>query len=519
MRLAVADSSFIGLNESTMRGWFIKDSDGVFRLNKNTIKRWQENGPIVHTGRPSLLNQFPHLKTFIIEYLNGLRKASAPLNSRNVSAIIKGIVKEKEPDLLLKMGFCRSWCRKFLQTEMKWSYKRGTTSGQKLPADWKDQMLRMNYRVAFVIKVENILHPDFIINFDQTAAQVLQTPMYTYSEKKADQVSIVGMEDKRQITAVVGGTLAGELLPLQLIFAGQDHNLNQKKAVPGLQDNYKSLDYELKKEGWRMTQTSNHWSTLQSMKDYLHGIISPFVEKKKVELNAPNSHVVLIFDCWSVHKSEDFLTFLRESFPTYHPVFVPAGCTSKAQPADVIMQRPLKHGVADEFSAWMANEVGVLIRAGASPGSVKVDTGLVRMKPLLVKWLMSAWQRLKVQKALLKQGWSIAGFDKVYDAEFQNEALLKQARGELKTNEEVEDELESAADEEDDAVEFDGPEEKEEEAEEMNVEEALAAAVEQRPTAVGVRRSDRLSASAATRQERTILQLLQAEEIDEAILE
>ena len=33
---------------------------------------------------------------------------------------------------------------------------------------------------------------------------------------------VVGLEEKRQITAVVASTLNGELLPLQLIFQGQD---------------------------------------------------------------------------------------------------------------------------------------------------------------------------------------------------------------------------------------------------------------------------------------------------------
>ena len=42
----------------------------------------------------------------------------------------------------------------------------------------------------------------------------------------------MGLEEKRQITAVVASTLGGDLLPLQLIFKGQDHNKKQQKSVP-----------------------------------------------------------------------------------------------------------------------------------------------------------------------------------------------------------------------------------------------------------------------------------------------
>jgi hypothetical protein len=231
-----------------------------------------------------------------------------------------------------------------------------------------------------------------------------------------------------------------------------------------------------------------------------------------------DSHAIILLDCWSVHQSTAFLNdFHLKDYPKFHPLFIPAGCTGKAQPADLIMQRPLKHGVADEFSKWMAAEVTKLLREGATPALVKVETGLVRMTPLLVKWLMISWLKLKEKKELLKKGWLMAGFDKVFDKEFQATALLKQARGELKGNESVEDEPESTADEEEtDWNEIDEKEENDDDLVEMTVEEALLAAVEQRPAA-GMRRSARLASSAAARQERSVLALLQDEEIEEGM--
>ena len=77
---------------------------------------------------------------------------------------------------------------------------------------------------------------------------------------------VVGLEEKRQITAVVAGALSGELLPLQLLFAGQDRDKKKQRAVPTLDP---VTHAHVLEEGWHLSQTHNHWSTLESMKDYI----------------------------------------------------------------------------------------------------------------------------------------------------------------------------------------------------------------------------------------------------------
>ena len=41
------------------------------------------------------------------------------------------------------------------------------------------------------------------------------------AQKGAKRIEMIGLQDKRQITAVVCGTLSGEFLPLQLIYTGK----------------------------------------------------------------------------------------------------------------------------------------------------------------------------------------------------------------------------------------------------------------------------------------------------------
>src|SRR5579862_6661325 len=106
----------------------------------------------------------------------------------------------------------------------------------------------------------------------------MPAPKHTYHHVKDKQVPIVGQEEKRQITAVVASTLEGGLLPLQLIFKGQDKNKKERKAVPSLGE----VDTK-RTRNWHLTQTYNHWSTLESMKDYIRLIIHPWVQAKARE--------------------------------------------------------------------------------------------------------------------------------------------------------------------------------------------------------------------------------------------
>jgi hypothetical protein len=126
--------------------------------------------------------------------------------------------------------------------------------------------------------------------------------------------------------------------------------------------------------------------------------------------------VQYLFDCWSVHKSVEFLSWLSTTYPLYHPLFIPAGCTSKAQPADLVLQRPLKSDFTNEYTHWMNAEIIALLHAGAAPDQVRVDTGMAKMKPLLVKWLMHSWLALGSRTEMIQKGWAKAELGDVLDS-------------------------------------------------------------------------------------------------------
>ena len=65
------------------------------------------------------------------------------------------------------------------------------------------------------------------------------------NQKGEKRVEIIGLDDdKRQITAVVCGTMSGEILPFQLIYQGKTSACLPKSKLPN---------------DWLLSFTSNHW--------------------------------------------------------------------------------------------------------------------------------------------------------------------------------------------------------------------------------------------------------------------
>jgi hypothetical protein len=466
------------LTISTMKGWFGDD----FRLRPDIRLRWEERRPrLGGIGRQYSLAGYTDLECHLINIFVKRRDAGMVVNSNVAVPIMRAVISQRAPQVLERMKLSRRWVRQWLRSKCGFTFKKGTTSGQKLPADWEAQVETMIDRAAGVVMRHKIAHPSLVINWDQSAVMLVPASKYTYHHKKNKHVSITGQDDKRQITMVVGGTLEGDLLPFQLVFAGQEANRQQHKAVPAL---HADTALRIKKEGWHLTQTPNHWSSQQSMRDYVDVIITPWVSAKREQHKCPDSHVLLLFDCWSVHKSKEFLDWMKGQYPMYHVVFIPAGCTGKAQPADVVMQRPLKCEITNQFLQW-TTEI-MMAQMGTNSDAIpnfEISTSMGTLKPKVVGWALEAWTKLRKRKEMIFKGWAKIGFDGIFNKERQQEALLRlfMKRIDIEKDDsesEIEDDIASASDDvEVEAEEEDCDEENaiEEDEEEINMDVSISA--------------------------------------------
>jgi hypothetical protein len=293
-----------------------------------------------------------------------------------------------------------------------------------------------------------------------------------------------------------------------LIYTGQDHNHKEKKAIP----NDKETNYLVNKYKWKLEQTKNHWSSLYSMQQYVTTVIRPFILSQITEHALPlNSHALLIIDCWSVHKSKQFLEWMKVNYPNYHIIFVPAGCTSVAQPADVILQRPLKHEYKNQYTSWTVQQMVESIKSGTNPVDCQLLKDCRTLKPLTVKWAVAAWLKLKEKKKEIAAGWQRIGWNNVLSPQCQIQAIttLKEVKEEDVTVEDDDQQQEEEEDEEE-AEE----EEIEDNEEDEGIELVLARCMKNAESVSNRRKSSRIS----TYSDANLARLLQEQAIDEAVV-
>ncbi len=171
----------------------------------------------------------------------------------------------------------------------------------------------------------------------------------TYHTKNSLDVSMANGDDKRGYTAMLALVASGKMLPLQVIYGGAEGSL---RALPNVLCRATAVA-----KGFVFGQTPTHWSSQGSMRKYIIGVIDPYVKSVIKASNGQlpvDQKVVLLIDCWSVHKSEEFLSWMKEEYPHLIILFVPGGTTSKFQPADTGLNRPFKAVVKAAYHLWYA---------------------------------------------------------------------------------------------------------------------------------------------------------------------
>ena len=332
------------LSRGTIYGWF--HSNGVL---KDNIKRCVEIGTYFakSTQHCQILASYPLLKEKICEVLKKQRIAGQLLYGVCIQDIIKSIISKRQLHMLEdSSGFCVSykWTLTFIKAEMNWSYRAATTSARKIPFDYEVQGKKMTERCAYLVKIHSIAE-ELVVNTDQASIHLVPTGgARTWEEKNSKHVKVQRMEDKRQVIVVVSLATNGNILPFQMIFQGLT-----PRSLPPKNDGRVACE----DNGWHLTFSSNHWSTLDTCKDFVNNILLNY-RISQIELLGLSTHQDLIWliDCWSVHISKEFRAWMKNNHPRIHLLFIPANCTYIFQPTDVIPQRPFKHAFRVEFNKF-----------------------------------------------------------------------------------------------------------------------------------------------------------------------
>jgi len=234
-------------------------------------------------------------------------------------------------------------------------------------------------------------------NSDQTQVLLQQGCNMTYAPIGAKQVMTVGSEEKRAITVFVTLTNDGVVLPFQTIYKGSTAGSRPSQHCRSMTETLEAGFL------FESSKTSTYWSTQATMRNFVDTILAPHFESVKVKLGLPHEQCSLwMIDCWSVHRSDEFLSWMIVTHITIIVLFVPAGCTGLFQACDVGFQRIFKHSLKLSAHSDVVQEVLAQLKAGVAVSDIKIDTTLGVLRDRTVHWLWTAFQTLNKPEIVKK---------------------------------------------------------------------------------------------------------------------
>ena len=330
--------------------------------------------------------------------LTSLRESSVRLDLTSIRGIMIGIITARAPQLfeisvVRKVNkryiwdhfHCRdSFVRKFLREEMKWSLRRSTRPGKKVPDGVTYILTSAFLRLVHTIS-ENSVPIKLIVNTDQTLVIYAAGASETYAAIGSKQVDVVGKDEKRAFTVVVGISMAGDVLPFQAVYTGTTSRSLPKPDAPGYHEATEVLKFCFESGG------SNHWSTLSTMQNYVQHILVPYFQLYRED---QGQTCVWQIDCWSVHRSEEFRHWMYKTYPWIRIHYVPANCTGLFQPCDVGIQRVLKLAIRRSALQDIIDNTMEQLSQGVGPEGVKFEKKLPLVRNRSVRWLVNGYKAI-----------------------------------------------------------------------------------------------------------------------------
>jgi hypothetical protein len=323
-----------------------------------------------------------------------------------------GHIEHHAPELLLlELGdgsvfACTDlFVRKFLKRQLNYVPRACTQASQKIPEDAPLQLYHAFFRLVYACWKRKIKHASLIVNFDQTQVVIQSQGKSTFAESGSKQVGVIGKEEKRAWTAVVGVSADGHVLPTQVVMKGKDRTRSLPQRTDPMMNEADVRGFQ-----WALNPDT-YWSSFETMKDYFDDILVPWFTKAKTKLGLPaDQPCIVILDVWSVHRSLQFRTWVTVTYPWLELHYIPGGCTGLFQPCDVAMQKPYKQAIK---RAQLADTVAATLHHLSLPktegsAAMKLDVTIGKLRGQCPRWFVQAFdaiQRPDLVKAAFARCW------------------------------------------------------------------------------------------------------------------
>ena len=332
-----------------------------------------------------------------------------------------GIIATKAPDIF-KVTVCRrvhenyiwdhfqcreSFVKNFLK-EMGWSLRQATRPGKKTPENITQVLTDAALRLVSTISQSNVPKP-LIVNSDQTGVVYSAGALETYALIGSKQVEVIGKDEKHAFTLMVGISMSGEVLPFQAIYAGTTGRSLPTHNAPNYTKATEKLKFLFESSG-----NDTYWSTMKTMQSYVTNILVPYFESHRKQLNLPNQLCIWQIDCWSVHQSLEFRSWMQKHYPWIRLHYVPANCTGLFQPCDVGIQRILKLAIRRTALKDIVDNTMQQLNAGVEANKVVFEKKLAVVRDRSLTWLVNGYEAInkceiveKVNYFLVKSQFSL----------------------------------------------------------------------------------------------------------------
>jgi len=379
------------LSPSTVHGWKVKYLEALNKKRGPGESRDVTALPKKKRGRPLLLGK--ELDKHVETFLRQLRANGVVINTAIVMATAEGIVCSKDSNLLAQNGgpilISKYWA-KSLMTRMNFVKRKATTKVKISNVNFEECKAQFVYDVKAIMELEEI-PDDLVINWDHTGIHYVPVSNWTMEAEGSKRVAIAGIDDKRQITAVLSVTMSGHFLPPQIIYKGTTRRSLPTVSFPA---------------GWNVTFTENHWANEITTLQYIDEILLPYVKQKRRDLKlSDNQSCLVIFDRFKAQCTATVLDVLRDN--NILIALVPANCTDRLQPLDVSVNKSVKEFLRGQFHKWYAGEVCSQLHE--SDNVQAVDLSLSVVKPLGAIWLINLFDYLHTHPEIARNGFRKAG--------------------------------------------------------------------------------------------------------------
>ena len=313
------------------------------------------------------------------KYVRATSNRGAVISSASDVEAANALLK-KYPNIVGKVHLDSSSWAKSLFIRMGYVQRKNTSSKVEIP-DKARKEIEYQFHYDIVSKVEKYnIHESLIMNLGQTLSYLVPCKKFTMAAKGSTNVTIHGCNDKRTITATFIITLAGEFLPIQLIYGGKTLQSLPKYRFP---------------ESFSLSVNEKHYSNTDESLKLFNEIIIPYINSKLVRSSRDipdDQYALVIMDVFTGQKTREVLNLLKDN--KILVTNVSPNMTKFYQPLDLTVNGYTRKFMARKFNCWYTDQISLRLEKGIPVDEIDIKLRLSLMKPLHAEWIADFYNHI-----------------------------------------------------------------------------------------------------------------------------